>query len=102
MATGNGGIPMPPDIPATAVEAGATLHLLSPEEAAVLDWRVVGLVSELWPGPSDEAVVLADSAASLDGPTTKVCFVAPEPGDWMIRARLDYNNGRGHGNFFWH
>lgn len=102
MATGDGGIPMPADMPATAVDAGAPLHLLSAPEAEVLHWRIVGLVSGLWPGPSDEAVILADSTASEDGPTTGICFAAPGRGDWMIQVRLDYNNGRGYGNFFWH
>jgi hypothetical protein len=75
---------------------------MSPSEAEIAEWRVVGLVADLWPGPSEDAVVLADSDLTGGKPTTAVCFAAPEAGDWMIQVRLDYNHDRGHGNFFWH
>ena len=74
----------------------------SPVGAELAEWRVVGLLSELWPGPSEEAVILADSVVTRDGPTTGICFSMPAGGDWMIQARFDYVGARGHGNFFWH
>jgi hypothetical protein len=102
VATGDGVYPRPANVRVLAVTAGAELRLVSPAEAELAAWRIVGLVSSLWPGPSDEAVVLADSAIGGGRPSTAVCFSAPPPGDWMIQARLEYVNGQGNANFFWH
>lgn len=102
VATGEGVYPRPVDLPAPHLAAGAELRLVSPAEAELAAWRIVGLVSALWPGPSDKAVVLADSLGGDAGPTTAVCFPAPGPGDWMVQARLEYANGRGNASFFWH
>ena len=102
VATGEGVYPRPGDIPLLPITAGAELRLVSPAEGKLAAWRVVGLSSSLWPGPSDKAVVLADSSIGEGGPSTAVCFSAPSPGDWMVQARLDYADGRGNASFFWH
>ena len=102
MASGNGGIPMPDDVPAVSVGLGETVRIISPPDAEILTWRVVGLTSSLWPGPSEEAVVYADAAITDDGPTQAVCFAVSIAGDQMVQVRLDYSHDRGYGNFFWH
>jgi hypothetical protein len=102
VANGEGVYPRPGDIPALPMTADAELRLVSPAEAKFAASRIVGLVASLWPGPSDEAVVLADSSIGDGGPSTAVCFSAPPPGDWMIQARLDYADRRGNASFFWH
>jgi hypothetical protein len=102
ITTGDGVYPRPADVRAMLMTAGAELRLVSPAGAELGELRIVGLESSLWPGPSDKAMVLADSSIGAGGPSTGVCFSAPAAGDWMIQARIDYAAGRGNANFFWH
>ena len=36
-----------------------------------------------------------------DAPYVLVCLPPPPPGDWVMNARLVYDFGRGHGDFYW-
>ena len=96
-----GTLPATDDLPQLVVPQGTALALRLTGDVAFTEYRAGVAITDRWPHRANDGNHMLRAGSATDAPYVVVCLPPPPAGDWVMNARLVYDLGRGHGDFYW-